>query len=612
VKMNFRNRMLFTIALACVICTASAIYVSSGKLRDNGENALIEKSRAILSRLEVGAGYVARMDTLGNVVEETLRKFPDGKISDEQKLKVLKSVPIFAAFQIGEINSAQENYKFRVASDQPRNKDHQSTPEETAIIEKFKADPNLKEHVETTTDGQFIKVTRPVRISEKQGCLVCHGNPSTSPWKNGKDILGYAMEDMKDGDLRGTFTIISSLEPVKASVGSSVKSILLWGLLLTVIALSLAFTLIRTPISVLTKLATSLSETADEVASASSQIASTSVQLSSGVTEQAAALEETSASMEEMNAMVNRNSENASRSQGFAEGSQKNAEKGKTVVQEMINSIQQIDRSNADIMNQIEESNRQMSEIVKLIGDIGNKTKVINEIVFQTKLLSFNASVEAARAGEHGKGFAVVAEEVGNLAQMSGGAAAEITQILDRSIHQVETIVEETKSKVSALVSVSKDKVNAGTRIARQCGDVLEEIVESTLKVSQMVSDITAGSKEQSKGVSEINKAMLQLNQVTHHNTQSAQDSSSAADRLSRQANELRESVESLKATLKGGKSAIPHPTQNGGAGGIPKGNKPEIKTEPVAFAAKSPQDDALLGTPSADRFDDNNHHDII
>ena len=606
-KMNFRNRMLLTIALACVICTASAIFVSSGKLRDNGELALVEKSRAILSRLEVGAGYVARMDTLGNVVEETIKKFPDGKISDEQKLKVLKSVPIFAAFQIGEINSAKENYQFRVASDSPRNKDNQATPEETALIKSFQANPELKEHVETTADGKFIRVSRPVRISEKQGCLTCHGDPLTSPWKNGKDILGYEMENMKDGELRGTFTIISGLEPVKASVASSTKSILLWGLLLTSFALTLAFLLIRNPISILSRLASSLSETADEVALASTQIASTSVQLSSGVTEQAAALEETSASMEEMNAMVNRNSENASRSQDFAEGSQKNAEKGKNVVQEMINSIQQIDRSNADIMNQIEESNRQMSEIVKLIGDIGNKTKVINEIVFQTKLLSFNASVEAARAGEHGKGFAVVAEEVGNLAQMSGGAAAEITQILEKSIHQVESIVEETKTKVSALVSVSKDKVSAGTRVARQCGEVLEEIVGSTSKVSQMVEDITAGSKEQSKGVSEINKAMVQLNQVTHHNTQSAQEASSAADRLSQQANELRDSVESLKATLNGRKSGTnPEPPTSRTGGAAP------AKKEPATFTQKSRDDDHLLGAPSADRFDDSNHHDVL
>ena len=555
-KLNFRNRMLLTIAVACLVSTAAAIIVSSKKLNNNGEEALIEKSRAILSRLEVGASYVAQMGTLDTVVTETLHKFPDGKISDDQKLKVLKSVPIFAAFKIGETGAEKENYKFRVASDHPRNKDNQADETETSLIEKFRADPSQTEHVEITADGQQIRVTRPVRISQTQGCLTCHGHPSTSPWKNGKDILGYAMEDMKDGDIRGTFTIISSLAPVKQSIKASTQNIVLWGSLITLSALFLAFMVIRKPIAGLSDLANSLSETAEEVAAMSSQIASTSVQLNSGVSEQAAALEETSASMEEMSAMVSRNAENASKSQGVATGSQHNAEKGKGVVKDMITSIEQIDESNANIMTQIDESNRQMSEIVRLIADIGNKTKVINEIVFQTKLLSFNASVEAARAGEHGKGFAVVAEEVGNLAQMSGTAASEITQILDRSISRVESIVEETKSKVERLVSIGKDKVSAGTQVARECGEVLDEIVDGAMNVSQMVSEITAGSQEQSRGVIEINKAMIQLNQITNQNTTASQESSAAADRLSKQATTLRASVQKLKSTLDGSSSS--------------------------------------------------------
>lgn len=551
-KLNFRNRMLLTIAAACAVCTASAIFVASNKLRERGEDALVEKSRAVLSRLEVGAGYVAQMDTLDAVVAETIKKFPDGKISEEQKLKVLKSVPIFAAMKIGEIGSEKENYKFRIASDQPRNKENQASPEEAALIERFRKDETYTEHVEVTSDGQFMKVSRPVRISEKQGCLTCHGHPSTSPWKNGKDILGYAMEDQKDKDLRGSFTIISSLDPVKASVNGAVRNILLWGTLMTALALSLAFLVIRKPIAGLSELANNLSGTAEEVAAMSAQIASTSTQLNSGVSEQAAALEETSASMEEMSAMVSRNAENAMKSQGVANGSQQNAEKGKSVVNDMIQSIEQIDQSNNEIMVQVEESNRQMSEIAKLIADIGNKTKVINEIVFQTKLLSFNASVEAARAGEHGKGFAVVAEEVGNLAQMSGTAASEITQILEKSISRVESIVDETKSKVETLMNSGREKVASGTQVARQCGEVLDEIVDGALNVSQMVSEISAGSQEQSRGVIEINKAMIQLNQITNQNTAASQESSAAAERLARQATQLRASVQMLKNTLEG------------------------------------------------------------
>jgi methyl-accepting chemotaxis protein len=544
--------MLLTIAFACAVSTAAAIVVSAAKLRERGEDALVEKSRAILSRLEVGASYVAQMDTLDSVVAETVKKFPDGKISDEQKMKVLKSVPIFAAMKIGEIGAEKENYSFRIASDHPRRKENQADERETAIIESFRKDEKLTEHVEVSADGRFIRVTRPVRINEKQGCLVCHGHPSTSPWKNGKDILGYAMEDQKDRDLRGSFTIISSLDPVKASVSAATRNILIWGSVVTAIALLLAFLVIRKPIAGLSTLANNLSGAAEEVAAMSAQIASTSTQLNSGVSEQAAALEETSASMEEMSAMVSRNAENANKSQSIASGSQSDAERGKNVVNEMIQSIEQIDQSNTDIMLQIEESNRQMSEIARVIADIGNKTKVINEIVFQTKLLSFNASVEAARAGEHGKGFAVVAEEVGNLAQMSGTAASEITQILDKSISRVESIVSDTKSKVEVLVNSAKDKVNTGTQVARQCGEVLDEIVNGASNVTQMVMEISAGSQEQSRGVSEINKAMIQLNQITNQNTAASQESSAAAERLARQATQLRASVQMLKHTLEG------------------------------------------------------------
>ncbi|MHA0111674.1 methyl-accepting chemotaxis protein, partial [Klebsiella pneumoniae] len=80
-----------------------------------------------------------------------------------------------------------------------------------------------------------------------------------------------------------------------------------------------------------------------------------------------------------------------------------------------------------------EDANSQLQSISNIIGEISAKTNIINDIVFKTQLLSFNASIEAARAGQHGRGFAVVAEEVGNLAQMSGNAAKEIRALLEDS-----------------------------------------------------------------------------------------------------------------------------------------------------------------------------------
>ena len=303
----------------------------------------------------------------------------------------------------------------------------------------------------------------------------------------------------------------------------------------------------------LRNIALDVDKSSGEVGSLSERMASASAELSSSTTEQAAALQETVSSIDEVSAMIAKNAENAKRSKESSNLSSDAAQKGKEAVDEVIHSIEDINRSNANIMSQIEEGNQQLTEIVKLISEIGNKTKVINDIVFQTKLLSFNASVEAARAGEHGKGFAVVAEEVGNLAQMSGNAAKEISQMLDGSVQKVDQIVSASKTRVERLMSESKAKVEAGTVTARKCGEVLDEIVKNVSEVNMMVSEITTASQEQSQGVSEINKAMNQLDQVTQSNAASSQDAANVAALLRNQSEGMRKVIQALIETVEGG-----------------------------------------------------------
>lgn len=223
----------------------------------------------------------------------------------------------------------------------------------------------------------------------------------------------------------------------------------------------------------------------------------------------------------------------------------------------MIEAIGDINTSNTGIMDQINETNKEIENIVKIINEIGTKTKVINDIVFQTKLLSFNASVEAARAGEQGKGFAVVAEEVGNLAAMSGAAALEITNMLDGSIKTVEGIVRDSKEKIGKLVLNSKEKVENGTRVAHECEEVLNEIVSSIASVSKMVAEISSASQEQAHGVHEITKAIAQLDQVTQQNTANSTESANAAGTLSGQAEALNSLVQKLVQTIEGSDSAV-------------------------------------------------------
>lgn len=308
-------------------------------------------------------------------------------------------------------------------------------------------------------------------------------------------------------------------------------------------------------VGVIAQLAKNLANSADEVSIASQQIANSSQALSKATTQQASTLQETTASVVEISTMVNSNTDNAKKSNEISGQSVQAAERGKTVVNNMIEAIHVIDSSNSEIVQQIGETYTEIENISKIILDIGTKTKVINDIVFQTKLLSFNASVEAARAGEHGKGFAVVAEEVGKLANMSGDAALEITEMLDSSIRTVEKIVMDSKSKIGTCVNKGTEKVKDGTRIAKECEAVLNEIVASVVSVSMMINEIATASQEQSSGIVQIMEALSQLDQVSLENSSSSVQSASTAENLSRQATQLNTLVQELVQLVEGQKA---------------------------------------------------------
>ena len=172
---------------------------------------------------------------------------------------------------------------------------------------------------------------------------------------------------------------------------------------------------------------------------------------------------------------------------------------------------------------------------MSVINEIANKTKVINDIVFQTKLLSFNASVEAARAGEQGKGFAVVAEAVRNLAQRSAIAAKDIATLI--------------KENVSMSVE--------GAQVAERSWSALSEIVTNVKKVSDLNSEISTASQEQSAGIDQISLAMNQLDRLTQETASSSEDLSESSESLQRQAEYFNELVLKLQAIIFGQVSGL-------------------------------------------------------
>jgi methyl-accepting chemotaxis protein len=387
--------------------------------------------------------------------------------------------------------------------------------------------------------------------------LSCHGNPNASPWRNGKDVLGFEMENWKDGTLHGVFAISSDMSLVKTEKAKSrlISNDHQMGIFIGIgamVSLFLAGIFLVKPLRNVFESTERLSDGASEVGNAIGVILGISHELSNASNQQAEAVQETAASMEEISSMVKKSASNAADSQKASEASRQRAIRGREVMAQMMTSMTDINKNNDQVIDTVQASNQSITEIVTMIREIGERTQVINDIVFQTKLLSFNASVEAARAGEHGKGFSVVAEEVGKLAQMSGEAAKDISDMLERSIKRVELIVDDTKTKVETIISSAKSTVDQGVAVATECRQVLSEIVESCDEVSQMVASIAVASKEQSNGVTEVSKAIHQIDQATQTSAGAANQCSSTSNELASQVKRLREVAADLRWVVEG------------------------------------------------------------
>ncbi|WP_122502907.1 methyl-accepting chemotaxis protein [Pseudomonas viridiflava] len=225
---------------------------------------------------------------------------------------------------------------------------------------------------------------------------------------------------------------------------------------------------------------------ADNLASASEEVSATAQSMSQATSEQAASVEETSASVEQMSASINQNTENAKVTDGMASKAAKEATEGGDSVQQTVVAMKKI----------------------------AQRISIIDDIAYQTNLLALNAAIEAARAGEHGKGFAVVAAEVRKLAERSQVAAQEIGEL--------------------SLSSVD---------MAEKAGKLLDEMVPSINKTSDLVQEISAASEEQAAGVAQINTAMTQLNQVTQQNASSSEELAATAEEMSSQAEQLQQAM---------------------------------------------------------------------
>jgi methyl-accepting chemotaxis protein len=273
--------------------------------------------------------------------------------------------------------------------------------------------------------------------------------------------------------------------------------------------------------------------------------------VSRAVENQAAAIEETASALEQINSTVKRTAENAKNLAASSSTSSRTVETGRSGVLKVIEGMKGIRSANDRVANRVEVSNQEMQGIVQLIHNIEDKTKVINDIVFQTKLLSFNASVEAARAGEQGQGFSVVAEEVGNLAQMSGTAAKDISGLIEESVRTVSKTVDSSRQGISLLMDESVKRLEAGQIVADECDRSFRLVAEQVEEVRVRSGDISNAIDEQTKGLSEIGSAIEVFNNSIQENSRAAKETAEIANGVREQFADLDQLMQELSSLVR-------------------------------------------------------------
>jgi methyl-accepting chemotaxis protein len=432
-----------------------------------------------------------------------------------QELRVYDAIPIVASWQSIERNADELGFEFKVISTEPRNPRNRAEGRERELLEQMSRDGILSYH-EIDTDLNAVRFIRLINVQD--GCLICHGDGDT-------DVLGFPMEGMRAGDLRGGFQYLFPLDRMQADIRVTVASISGAALVILVVASLFIYSMVnrlairpvrrvrglaesiaegnlavqidavtgRDDIALLQesigRMVGALQEIVGKVKSASSavsreglQIRNSSHELSTGSTEQAASVEEISAAMEETAAGIQHNAENAEQTRRIA----------------------------SQVATDAEEGGRAVEKTVQAMHEIVEKINTIQEIARQTDLLALNAAVEAARAGNEGRGFAVVAGEVRKLAERSRDAATEISEM---SVANVEVV--------------------------DRAGAILRKIVPEIRRTAELVQEISSGSQEQSRGVGEINLSIQQLDSVVQSNASASEELAATSEALSRQADDL-------------------------------------------------------------------------
>lgn len=294
------------------------------------------------------------------------------------------------------------------------------------------------------------------------------------------------------------------------------------------------------------EISSSLVTSADKLNTSADELNNASQAIKQATEQQATSTRYIENVVEEMSEMTMKSSENIEVLLRISEKSFDSTTNSKLNVIELSDTLTQMELSEKKILQQVEENGDRLNDIMKFINEIKNKTKLIDDIVFQTKLLSFNASVEASRAGEHGKGFSIVAEEVGKLATISGVVSKDIKDMLSDGINKLGKLVNESSGEIKNLIDESSISLEKGALLSRSCITQLNTMASIAEEVQFKIITIQGVIKEQGLGLKDIKESSSFFQESIAANKNKSEKAFSIAEELILNSKDVRVAVTEL------------------------------------------------------------------
>ena len=557
-RRGLATRILLMVIALVAILTVVIDVVFVRNHTESAEQAMVRKAEAFTAVADEAKNHASTLVRSGTynidvLLKETLDTLAKG--GDYTQTRLFNAIPVVVGWTTAEKAAKAEGISFRVAAFEARNKKRE--PEHGSFSEQLLRD--LESQIAaggprtiSRIDSQSNTLHHMRAIGLDASCMMCHGKPggADDPDKDGKDPLGFAMEDWPSTGTHGAYEVMLPLAGMQAETASFITGGLMWSVPLSIgCVLAFYFLLQRSFVRPTAAMATRIREIAEgegdltarlnenvggelgfmsrvfnqllarlerlviemsrgaeEIRAGSAQVSSASQSLASGATQQAANLEQISASLTQITGMTDANAGNVRNAASSSEQSRHAAERCQESMQRM-----------TDAMDGIKASSDSIARVLR----------AIDEIAFQTNLLALNAAVEAARAGDAGKGFAVVAEEVRNLAQRSATAARETAQM-----------VEESTTRATTAVGLCEEVASG-----------LGHILKSTRDVDQLLQEVAKASSEQAQGIAIINNGVAELDKVTQQSAGNAEELAASSEQTAAQVQSLRDLVKGFHVT---------------------------------------------------------------